>query len=228
MKTWIASIATVAATVGIIPGQARADHLSDIDQLACLLRDQAAEACYEIRYHFSGAPNYRHLYADTYELYRQADRIHDLVHGRAPLAEVVASVDELDDLFHHVEEVVQEVETCDWARGICRGNGYHHTSYGRSRFSSYHFRRLETKIAAVGDTIHALGDEVTAVRGPAPGRVIEPPLPPEALPGLAPSVQPTYRPVVPVRPSGPGFPSASRRSIQFGNGSVRFSLNLGR
>lgn len=228
MKTWIASIATVAGIVGFVPTQTRADHLSDIDELACLLRDQAAEACHEIRFHFSGAPNYRHLYADTFELYRQADRIHDLIHGRAALPQVIAAVDELDELYHHVEDVVREVETCDWARGRVSYSHGHHHGFGHSRFSNYHMRRLKVKLGQMGHTIHELGDEVHAAGGTAPGHVIEPPLPPEALPDVAPGVSPTYRPVVPVRPGGPVFPSASRRSIQFGNGKVRFTLNLGR
>lgn len=227
MKTWIASVATLSAIIGAAPGQSRADHRLDIDELACLLRQQAADACREIRYHFIGAPNYRHLYSDTYELYRQADRIHELVHRGRPLAEICAAVDELDELYHHVEDVLREVETCDWARGVSyhrRYSRFHEVSLRHGGFHSYHVRRLKVRIQEMGDTIHALDDEVHAGSQPGRGRGVEPPLPPEALPGVA----PTYGPAFPLRPTGPAFP-AGRRAMQFGKkDGLSFTLYLGR
>jgi hypothetical protein len=226
MKTWIASLATLAAAVGLVPSPARADHLSDIDELACLLRDQAAAAAREIRYHFVSAPNYRHLYSDVYELYRGADQVHELIHRRASLAQVSTAVDELDDLFHHVEDQFDELERCGWSGHVDlrhSHHGYREARLGYGSRNSYHLRRLKVRVAAMGDTIHDLGDEIHAHRGP--GRVgpALPPVPPESLPHTPPSFD--RRPVAPV---GPTFPSAGR-SIRFGKkDGLSFTLHLAR
>ncbi|MGH7202674.1 MAG: hypothetical protein ACREJB_18860 [Planctomycetaceae bacterium] len=183
-------------------GEARADH-EHIDELANVLRIQAGRVEREIRYHFRSTRQYPHLHNGVTEMQALAEHVHELAHHGDELGHLRADVDEWDALFHHVEELVDQVRVS--------GGHYHHGHY--HGVGPYHMRRLGLLMQQMEATLHHLQEEVNvpAPAGPRPSEAAPAPLPRELTP-------PTPVPPSEVSPMGdrPVFRSRGGRfSISF-------------
>ncbi len=211
MKT-IATTTAILVTSGLFADTARAGH--HIDELAYTLRNQAVAVTREVYTGFRGTPQFEHLYSDVYEMYKLADHIHDVAHVRGSIPHIRRDMEEMDELFHHVEDLVADISRNSRSSHRSRfGHHGHHGHYGHHGVSSYHLRRLCRLLEEMEDTMHHLLEDVSVGAVPVPAV----PTPPTR--------------VVPV-PSqvGPVFPQSTRRGrvidIRTGNGRFGFRLNL--
>lgn len=162
MKNTLFATATLTILTTFV-SSARADVFEHIDGLASQLQNQAARAASEVRYHFQGIPQYRHLYSDIYEMYTLSAHIHELVHEGRNLNHLRADVASLDRLFHHVEELVDDIRVVEF-RGR-RGFHWGHFHTGPTRDD---LRRLRNLLSRMEDTIHHLQDDLRSVDRPVP------------------------------------------------------------
>jgi hypothetical protein len=219
MKT----IATTALmlTVGLFANSASAAD-PHLDDLAFSLKQQAALACREVRYGFQRTAAYPHLYKDFYELYTLADHIHDVAHNHGDLRHLKDDVDQLDELFHHTEELTARTGS---VRIVQAGGSCITVPACGGIASSYHLRKLQAIMVQMEDTIHHLQEDLESELSP--GGVV-PPLPPsQNLPALPPvPVNPGYAP----QPGqyNPLVPQNRGVNYQNRNGKVAFSIRLGR
>lgn len=204
---------TIAATALLLTGMMSASATAadpHIDELAYAIKRQAAAACREVYYHMRRAPEFQHLYADLYEMYTTADHIHDIAHHTNAICHLRTDVAELDALYHHVEELIEEIN--------CR-QAKLHVSYGhypRGFVPSYRLRRLNSYMKAMECSIHTLQE---ALGGPVP-----------VPPGVGVPAPPVLNsPVI----NGPVLrspqPVSQGRVIRFGKrGSFSVSFSTGR
>lgn len=163
-------------TTALFTGTARAGH--DIEELSHSLRREAARTCHYVRHHIWGVPEARHLYADVYEVYRQANHIYKILHRGESLEHVRSDVAELDDHLHHAEELVEKMIR-DEQRHSRRGHVYRN-SHGRYSVRFDHgshylhesrtlsrLRRVEHQLEDLLDIVHEMQDELAALY---PGR----------------------------------------------------------
>lgn len=216
-------IATTALmlTAGLFANTASAAD-PHLDDLAFTLQQQAALACREVRYGFSRTPAYPHLYKDFYELYTLAAHVHDVAHNEGDLAHLKDDVEEMDTLFHQVEELTAQAGN---VRVATAGGGFITVPACGSTVSTYHLRKLQVIMRDMEDTIHHLQEDLEAELGP--GGVVLP-LPPTQLgPALPPVPQaPTVTPL-PTRFPSTGFPQYRNSVIQGRKGNVAFSVRIG-
>ena len=151
-------VAMTVAALGISAANASAADPHHIDDLAFAVRNDAARIANEVRYHFRHSPHFEHLYSDAYEMYQLADHIHDIAHEHGDLEHIRADMTELDELFHHLEELVDEATV----GGI---HGGHYSSWHR-RSHGYHGARLKRLVARLSENLHHLQEDVDAVLGP--------------------------------------------------------------
>ncbi len=202
---------TVANTTLMLIAGLFADSVSaadrHLDDLAFRLKQQAAQACREVRYGFRRTAAYPHLYKDFYELYTLADHIHDVSHHNGDLRHLKDDTEQLDDLFHHTEELTAQTGTVRIAEP---GGAYQTVPACGSTASTYHLRRLQVLMGQMEETIHHLQDDLDAELAPAGG---VPPLPPSQV-----------SPALPVVPPNPGYLPPSGKSpnplIPQGQGGV--------
>ena len=214
MKT-TAALVMLAAGYFANTASAADPHLDD---LAFSLKQQAALACREVRYGFQRTPAFPHLYKDFYELYTLADHIHDVAHNHGNLRHLKDDVDQLDELFHHTEELTARTGTVQ----VVTANGaVIAVPACGSNVSSYHLRKLQAIMVQMEDTIHHLQEDLESELSPGgvvppvpPGQLVPAPLPqgPAVIP------QPSYP--NPVIPQGRGVGFRGR------NGKVGFSIHL--
>lgn len=222
-------IATTALmlTAGLFANTASAAD-PHLDDLAFTLQQQAALACREVRYGFSRTPAYPHLYKDFYELYTLAAHVHDVAHNDGDLVHLKDDVEEMDALFHQVEELTAQAGT---VRVATAGGGFITVPACGSTVSAYHLRKLQVIMRDMEDTIHHLQEDLEAAVGPAG---VVPPAPPGQI--LPPG---QIGPALPVIPQGPAitplptrFPSTSypqyrSSGVQYRNGKTAFSIRIG-
>lgn len=206
MKT-IATTTAILVTSGLFADTARAGE--HIDDLAYTLRNQAVAVTREVYTGFRRTPQFEHLYSDVYEMYKLADHIHDVAHVRGSIPHIRSDMEEMDELFHHVEELVEQISRN--SRSSHRSRYGHHGHYGHHGVSSFHLRRLHGLLEQMEDTMHHLLEDVGG------GAATGVPVPPTR--------------VVPVpSQTGPVFPQNTRRGrvidIRSGSGRFGFRLNL--
>ena len=202
------TITALTITAGLLASDARADHDETIEELSLSLMQQTAAATREVRFGFRRAPQFRHLYQDVYDMYVVAKHAHDVSHVAGNRTHLLKDVQELDELIHHAQELIDEMSApVD-----------HHTAYGHHGYrygapSQYHLRRLNGLMSGIVATVHEMQDVVGYSRSS--GRILNGP------PTLAPPVVPSSPVVIPRSPVG-------RRSgieIRRGHGG-RFSFSL--
>lgn len=210
------SIVTTALilSAGLVANTASAAD-PHLDELAFTLKQQAALACREVRYGFRRTPAFPHLYKDFYELYTLADHVHDVAHHGGDLCHLKDDVNQMDQLFHHTEELV-----APFTQPQPIGRGCRPPACGE--VSSYHLRRLQRIMVDMEETLHHLQDDLEAEL--APGGAL-PPLPPGQLgpggPQLSPGNSGFAPPSRPLPSPGPGIGFRGR------NGQVAFTIRLG-
>lgn len=231
-------IATTALmmTAGLFASTASAAD-PHLDDLAFTLQQQAALACREVRYGFQRTPAYPHLYKDFYELYTLAEHVHEVAHNHGDLVHLKDDVEEMDALFHQVEELTAQAGN---VRVVQANGGYISVPACGNAVSAYHLRKLQALMVQMEDTIHHLQEDLEAelaprgVVPPLPPGQLTPPLPPgqvtPALPsgttGPALPLPPGVTPL-PTRYPAPVFPQGRSVGIQNRNGKVAFSIRLG-
>ena len=174
MKKLVTTIAALTISLGMLSGNAQAGHKQTIDELAYLLKRQAAQATREVRYGFRHSPQYRHLYSDMYDLYVAAGHLYGVARQGGNSAHILEDVRKMDESLHHAEELVVEMKA---ARSAHHGYGHHST------ISSYHLRRLCDVLEEISHSLHRL-QEIVDYRSPVRGGLAAPPAvaPPLAVP----------------------------------------------
>ena len=165
MKTTVLAAAVLTLSA-LFTSTAKADHFEHIDSLAAQLRNQASRTAWEVRHNFRGAPEYRHLYRDVYELYTTADHVHEIIHAGTSIEHIRADVESLDRLLHHAQDVVRGIRPADDFH--FHGHGFHghgHAPVGPTRND---LRRLRSMLDQMEDTLHHLQDDVRVASGGAP------------------------------------------------------------
>jgi hypothetical protein len=169
MKT---TAATLITTIGLFAGTAQAAH--QIDEAALALQQQAAAVTQELRDHFRGVPEYRHMYQDAYEMYTLAEHIHDAAHNRDGLGHIQSDLEQLDLLFHHLEDTLADAQRASVPRpGGWNAHGSSFGSHGRGyglgvhgTVNAYYWQRLARLVHQMGDTLHELQEIVAATAAP--------------------------------------------------------------
>jgi hypothetical protein len=120
---------TVRTTV--VPGRVvyRFGAKQHMDDLAVTLTRQLKAVCLEMHRDYQGNPGYRETYAEAYEAWQLSEHIHELVHDRYHTTRhdddhLARDLNELDALFHHVED-----DVAHWHRT----HGHSHTVHGHGR-----------------------------------------------------------------------------------------------
>jgi hypothetical protein len=134
-------ITTALAALMTTTGTAEAHSYHHIDMLALKLQRQTRELHREVDIHFRHTRLYRHLHSDVEEMEHLAEHIHDVAHAHGSVAHLRADVEKLDRLYHHVEELV------------------HDLAHDR-RIDFRTIRHIEREMAAIGDTLHHLRDDL--------------------------------------------------------------------
>jgi len=122
-----------------------------VDRLALDLQRQSRELMTEFARHYRHAPDFRHLMADSSDLFRQAVHIHSIAHNTNNLHHLNADLAKIDRSFHHLEGVVEGIE--------------HHVRFCHSpRCGHFHgdTRHVRALMGSIEDTIHHLRDDVLA------------------------------------------------------------------
>lgn len=168
------TMTAVTLTAAMLTGEAKAADPHTVDELAYSLMRQTAAATREVRLGFRHSPQYKHLYQDVYDMYSAADHIHDIAHVAGSQRHILKDVEQLDELVHHVQELIDEMS------GPAVGHlSHNHYRYGRSVSSQYHMRRLNYLMHDIVETVHELQDVVGYSRETRP---------------VAPAVIPSYGP----------------------------------
>lgn len=102
-----AAVVAAVAVVVAFAGNASADTVHQrVDRLAFQLLKQTKDVQEEVNTHFRRSPQYRHLASDVADMVRLARHIHEVAHDGGSLRHMRADLRKLDDLYHHVEELV--------------------------------------------------------------------------------------------------------------------------
>ncbi len=88
---------------------ATAQSLQHLDRLAGILEWQTRNVHRELFAHYRFVPQFRHLDRDLRQMSRQTNQIRAMIQGRAGVRHMRSEVRELDRLFHHIEELVNDL-----------------------------------------------------------------------------------------------------------------------
>jgi hypothetical protein len=149
-----------AAVLMIIAGagaSARADEFEHIDSLALSLQRQTRELYNEFGEHYRHASHSIHLRNDAAKMFRLARHIHDVAHVGGSLNHIAADLRQLDQLFHHLEDLVEHIE-----HDAFHGDGHVHGDTGH----------VQALMSEIEDTIHHLRADVNELRRGPVGPVV--------------------------------------------------------
>jgi len=135
------SVATLANTVNAAPG-------SHLDEVALRLQRQAAELNREFRLHFRHTPEFGHLVSDANQIQAKAAHIHRVAHHSGSVWHLRHEVEELDRLFHHMEDVVDRID-----RHAAHGIGHIHG----------HLAHVYDLLDDMEDTLHHLRRDLARI-----------------------------------------------------------------
>ncbi len=136
-----------AFTLALASTSAHAVDYRHLDRLAIRLTKNSEALFREFRVHYRHTSEYRHLISDAKALRSRALHIHEVAHHRGSLYHLASDVREMDQLFHHLEEVVERVDhrsSHDYHSGHVHGNSRHVSSLMRT----------------IGCDLHHLGEDV--------------------------------------------------------------------
>lgn len=209
-------VSTLVLGLGLLSGTANAAHT--LDELSASLVTHSQEAAREVNYGFRKTPQYAELSEHMAELYGFAAQIRTSVVRRTNYVGVQQNLAAMDELFHHVEELVDEVRAAS-GRPTAAHFGYGHAHF-HPGVSQFHLKKLDEVLACMADLIHEMQDLVAPLcTVPGPPRGVPVPTGPVYVPGPTTGMIPA-----------PGRPYRSvDRGIQIyktKNGGVGFSLIL--
>lgn len=128
--------------------QGNADEYRHIDQLAVKIQRTAKRLVKET-VHYRHTREYRHLVADTNEIYRLASHIHEVTHFEGNLTHLQNDMNGLDRQFHHLEGVFDRIE--------------HNAAYGSGHVhgNTAHVKRL---LNSIEESIHHMTIDLQEIR----------------------------------------------------------------
>jgi hypothetical protein len=135
-------------SLGGLAGNAKADLYGHLDQLALEILAQS-DAIVRESAHYRHAPEYAHLVYDARQIRALADHIHEVAHHRGSVFHLDNDLRQMDQRFHHLEEVVRNIE-----RGAAYGHGHVHGN-------TAHVRRL---LRAMENNIHHMQADVANIK----------------------------------------------------------------
>jgi hypothetical protein len=151
---------TFAAVLMILAGAgstARADGFEHIDSLALSLQKQTRALYNEFGEHFGHSSHAFHLKNDAAKMFRLARHVHDVAHVGGNPNHIAADLKQLDQLFHHLEGLVDHIE-----HDAAHGDGHVHGDIT-------HVRQL---MAEVEGTLHHLRADLKELRRGPVGPVV--------------------------------------------------------
>jgi hypothetical protein len=176
-------------TVGLIgfafAPAAKADTYGHIEGLAHRLDQNISLLDREFTTHYRHTPEYRHLRSDSREMVQLARHIHEWAHAQGDVRHLESDLRQLDRLFHHVEDLVDDLEhnaAFEYDHGSYGWHGYGRGFGGHVHGDTNHVQRL---MLAVEDTLHHLQDDLRSLSGGRQAPFAQPysPVPPAANPG---------------------------------------------
>lgn len=128
--------------------QVHADEYHHIDRLAVKIQ-RTTQRLQRETVHYRHTPEYRHLVADTNELFRIATHVHEVTHFEGNLTHLQNDVDKLDRQFHHLEGVFDRIE--------------HNAAYGSGHVhgNTAHVKRL---LDLIENSIHHMVNDLEEIR----------------------------------------------------------------
>ena len=134
----------LATSLAITAGQsAQAASYHHIDGLAVKLQGQARELYNEFKQHYRHVSGYSHLRSDAANMYRTAAHVHKVAHQNGGVHHLKSDLAKADRLFHHLEDVVAELEhnTAHSFGGHSHGDLSHVHALMRSMKTTLHHLR---------------------------------------------------------------------------------------
>jgi hypothetical protein len=148
-KRIAAAVVTVLG-LGFGAPAAKAEH---IDDLARTLERQSRALESEFVAHFRHASHFRHLISDAREMAGLAAHIHDVAHHGGSPYHLRSDLRKLDDLYHHLEGLVDHIEHDAYhGHGHVHGDTRHVRGLMRSISSTLH--HLKADIERITDRGH--------------------------------------------------------------------------
>ena len=158
------TILTVALAGFAFAPAAQADTYSHIDGLAVQLQRQATLLDREFTAHYRHTSQYRHLHSDSIQMVRLAGHVHEVAHNHGSLAHLRSDLRQLDRLFHHIEDLVDEIEHTAGGFGHHDYGHYGHGHHGFGGYGGGHIdgnsRHVARILRQMEDTLHHLQDDV--------------------------------------------------------------------
>jgi len=147
-RTLLTAAAVTLGLVWVAPA-AKAGSFEHIDELAGELQGFSSKLSREFRDHYRHTPQYRHLTADARKLRTLANHIHEVAH-EGNLEHLHDDLHDLEELLHHVDGLVDEIE-----HEAEHGGGHTH---GDTR----HVRRI---LKDMDGTLHHMLEDVEEMTG---------------------------------------------------------------
>ncbi len=122
--------ATITAALSItfaggFTSTASADVYNHLDRVALRILKKSERLVKETE-HYRNTPQYRHLLSDAREMCKLATHIHEVTHFEGNLRQLQRDVYQLDQVFHHVEGLFDQIERqAAYGIGHIRGNTRH-------------------------------------------------------------------------------------------------------
>ncbi len=115
------TMAALATIVGV--SETRAQSLQNrVEEASFELMQQAGSLTLEVRYGYRRHPHYDRIYEDVVDVYQRAAQVREAAGTTNWLPQVKADAAELAELFHHVREVIADVEaTSPYTSSFHRG-----------------------------------------------------------------------------------------------------------
>ncbi|MGH7129493.1 MAG: hypothetical protein ACREIV_13065 [Planctomycetaceae bacterium] len=128
------------------------DTYHHIDELAFDVQKYTSSLYWEFRHHYSHTPDYQHLISDASQMYYLAKHIHEIAHHHGSVYHLEHDLEKLDRLFHHLENLVDEIE-----HEAFHGHGHVHGHTGHVRSM---LRRTESLIHHLQRDVRELAAEL--------------------------------------------------------------------
>ncbi|HEX5104818.1 MAG TPA: hypothetical protein VFV87_13450 [Pirellulaceae bacterium] len=137
-------------------GVARADHgFSTVEDLAFHVQDHSRDLYYEVRNHLGQTSAGRHLMSDVVEVNRAAARIRSYAHAGYNLEVICRDARKLDELIHHMEEIVDDLRHAGHDH-----YGHDHFGYGQFGHGQFDGRHVASLLREIEEDVHNLQSEI--------------------------------------------------------------------
>ncbi|MCA9216695.1 MAG: hypothetical protein KDB27_26680 [Planctomycetales bacterium] len=153
LRKKIITAITATTLLGLAATSANAASYHHIDELALRIARNSTSLFREFRLHYRHVGEYAHLITDAREMRALASHTHEVAHHRGSLNHLAHDLGELDQAFHHLENLLDEIEANS------HHGGYHS---GHIHGDTNHVWAL---MHAIEQDLHHLRDDVEAMQG---------------------------------------------------------------